>query len=604
MGLFSRKKVAKRLDVTPARVSQMAASGAMIAPIEDEDGTDRGWPATYVEEFAARRAGRQTSRSIYGFPPQTTNPIRVADTVVTKSGSKDQALIQLLQVDAGVIGLITPLWKTVQQEAPYKATLGYRPFRSFGFEDDSLAYILEAEAALEIDLYDIAWVHVESDEAHEIVVVFDEDRRQTTQGAWGSGAPKQTHSAKQEKVSWETLRTKLGSKVPLLDIPTLEAVEAWDKAGKTVTTVELDTNRYFNIAMSAALLVGLESRERSKLHAGTAKAEALRLAIARFTRIIDWEASGAQAWTSIAQLEPQNIELLVKTCNPVYDQLRGTIQTCEMEQIDLTAEQRQSAADELAHILYEEFGEFGATPDAAIAYALEGGIRIICDLLPGEMNAENIQHQAVFPVFHELRSFILERCNEHEEYYRGLKPVSKADAPPARWLLSSLTPAEYLDYGSRHDNIQLLNDKDGNYVLSQLKTSYNQETYTLLTVAVPIAKHQTDQKKTALKEFEEILVVPDTQEGPVFLRVGGDLHVMPFGQAHSGSFTHGYSGGGPGNLRLALISFLQWIAGANMTDTGKERVRSIVFGADQDSYLRINRAQVLRPGMFEIATSE
>src|SRR5690606_33228405 len=65
MGLFSRKKVAKRLDLTPARVSQMATSGALIAPIEDEDGTERGWPGTYVEEVAARRQGRQTSRSIY-----------------------------------------------------------------------------------------------------------------------------------------------------------------------------------------------------------------------------------------------------------------------------------------------------------------------------------------------------------------------------------------------------------------------------------------------------------------------------------------------------------------------------------------------------------
>lgn len=603
MGLFSRKKVAKRLDVTPARVSQMAASGAIIAPIEDEDGTDRGWPATYVEEFAARRAGRQTSRSIYGFPPQATNPVRVADAVVTRSGSKDQAFIQLLQVDAGVIGLIVPLRKTAQMEAPYKATLGYRPYRGFGFEEDALAYILQAEAALQTDLYDIAWVQVESDDAHEIVVVFDEDRRQLTQGSWGSSEPQRSHSAKKEQVSWETLHAKLGSKVPMLDIPTLEAVEAWNKAGKSATTVELDTSRYFNIAMSAALLVGLESRERSKLHAGTGTEDALRLAITRLARKIDWEASGAQAWTAAAQLEPQNIELLVKTCNPVYDQLRGTIQTCEMEQVELTTEQRQSAADVLAHILYEEFGEFGTTPDAALAYALEEGIRIICDLFPSEMKSASIEHQPVFPVFHELRSFTLERWNEHEEYYRGLRAVSKADAPPARWLLSTLTSAEYLEYGSGHDSIQLLTDKDGNYVLSKLKKSYNQETSTLLTVAVPIAKYQTDQKKTELKDFAEILVVPDTQEGPVFLRVGGDLHVMPFGQAHSGSFTHGYSGGGPGNLRLALISFLQWVEGANLTDSGIERVRSIVVGADQDSYLRINRAQVLRPGMFEIATS-
>lgn len=603
MGLFSRKKVAKRLDVTPARVSQMAASGAIIAPIEDADGTDRGWPATYVEEFAARRAGRQTSRSIYGFPPQATNPIRVADTVVTKPASKDQALIQLLKVDAGVIGLITPLWKTVQMEAPYKATLGYRPYRSFGFEDDSLAYILEAEAALEIDLYDIAWVHVESDEAHEIVVVFDADRRQTTLGAWGSGAPKQTHSAKQEQVSWETLRTKLGSKVPMLDIPTLEAVEAWNKAGKSATTIELDTNRYFNIAMSAALLDPLEQRERSKpSQLGTSKADALRLAIARLTHIIDWEASGAQAWSTIAQLEPRNVELLVKTCNPAYGLLRENIQTCEMEQIDLTTEMRQSAADELARILYEEFGEFGDTPDAALAYALEEGIRIICDLLPGEMNAETFRHQAVFPAFHELRSFVLERCNEHEEYYRELVVIEKADTPPARWLLSTLTPAEFHAYENHTNDIRLLVDKDGNFVLSQRKKGYNDEYSTFLTVAVPIARHQ--RINSELKEFAEIVIVPDTQEGPVFLRVAGSLHVMPFGQTHSGSFTHGYSGGGPGNLRMALISFLQWVAGAEMTDTGKERVRSIVVGADQDSYLRINRAQVHRPGMFEIATSE
>ena len=596
MGLFSRKKVAKRLDLTPARVSQMATSGALIAPIEDADGTERGWPGTYVEEVAARRQGRQTSRSIYGYSTQATPFARVNDAVIEDRGQR--AFVQLLQVDSGLVGLITQLRSTIERDGPYLNSIGDRVSSFSSFGTDLLPFIHEAARVLGVDEYSVAWVRLDDLQASEVVVITEPIHRDPSAWYPTSARGGQEEEGQQESIPWSTLHAKLGAPVPVLDVPTVEAVDSWHRSERTHSTVVVDVDDNYNRATAASLLAHLASREGAFTGSGWAtKAAALKLAITRLEKRIDWDASGANYRAYLPSKEAEHVAAIATTQHPVFDHLRTEIAPALLDEATAPRADRQEATDVLGRLHYAVYGPFGEKPTPALAHGLERALDVMVHRFNDELITESYGDSVTRPVFYELRTF--ERrdwANSWNEYLDALEPAPHHRSPDARLLKSK---AHDHSSSEQHDQEpQILIDGDDNYVLTQDLLGYQERRFTRVTVVVPIA-HLTDRPLDHLKEFDELIVESDTQDGPIMLSIDGKLHLMPFGTAHPGGFTHGYWGNGPSNLSAAITAFLEWASGSPMTPAGSDRIRGIVVGADQDRQLRISRGQLFKPGMFE-----
>lgn len=598
MGLFSRKKVAMRLDLTPARVSQMATSGALIAPIEDEEGTERGWPGTYVEEVAARRQGRQTSRSIYGYSTQATPFTRVNDAVIEVHEGGSKAFVQLLQVDSGLVGLITQLRSTIDREGPYMSSLGERVSSFSSSGTDLLPFIHEAARVLGVDEYTVAWVRLEDLQASEVVVITEPIHRDPA--AWYPSSARGGHEedGQQEPIPWSTLHAKLGARVPVLDVPTVKAVDSWHRAGRTHSTVIVDVDDNHNLATAASLLAHLASRADTYTGSGWgATTAALKLAITRLDKTIDWDASGADYHAYLPNTAGDHVAALATTQHPVFDHLRAEISPAILDEATAPRPERQEAADVLGRLLYAVYGPFGEKPTPSLAHALERALSVMIHRFNEEMIAESYGDSVARPVFYEIRTF--ERgdwATSWNEYLDALELAPHHRSPDARLLKAK---SHEHSSSERHDQEpQILIDSDDNYVLTEDLLGYQERRFTRITVVVPVAR-LTDRPLDHLKEFDELIVEADTQDGPIMLSIDGKMHLMPFGTAHPSGFTHGYWGHGPSNLSAAITAFLEWASGSPMTATGSDRIRGIVAGADQDRQLRISRGQLFKPGMFE-----
>lgn len=595
MGLFSRKKVATKLEVSIGRVSQLASTGALIEPMEDDESGHKGWPATYVEEVAGRKKGRSTSRSIYSFAPATSPAIRETDGIIDNPETHEQAWVQFFKTNSGHIGVITPLQRTKEvAPPPYKPVLQRAPLYS-ELGSSELALMTNAISLLnELTIYDVAWVYVRRDDLYEVVISeAPAIRENNPRSSW-----EVDRKLKTENVSHQTLSTKMGRKIPLIDLPTAAAVEDWNRADKTPITRDLEWTRNFNLALSASILTGLEQGEQTKSGATSrVRAAALNLAVARLAAEIEWDSAGA--WAIRPPQETQeHVEYIVKTVEPDLSIEQAAVKQSKAAALTAPAAKRQEYANELYDLIYSKYGKHGDAPEEITAYALGLGITALCDLTIDEIKEESPEKQPRFPVRNDLRSFEKHQQRIFERYCSELIDLDEANSPEARQLLDVLTAEERRMLVRGHGNYELKKDRDGNPVLLQAKQTYDGDPYTKVSVVVPVTMHHKTSRYDHLKNFDYIAIPPYLQDGPIFIVVEDTLHLMPFAEGNPGGFTHGYRGTGPQNLQKALTGFLQWSQDAQMTDEGKERIASLIANADQHSALQITREQVVRPGMY------
>lgn len=598
MGLFNRRKIADFFGVSPARISQMSADGDIIPAIDDEDRYDRGWPETYVEEVAARRQGRQTSRSIYGIPAPATPYTPVADTIVNAKFA-GHAFIQLVDVDGDRVGLITSLNEIHRQPRPMRDQLGPRPSNLILWDgDDLLPLIHQAATDFTISYFDVVWIYLDTLHPTEVVIV-SEPRTRTEPHRRGR-LTHHTHleeTTRIDRITWPTLAAKLGAPVPILGAATVDAVEQWRQAGRKPIDIDFDRDGYYNRTQAASLLTDLTSKnefgEQSEL------VDALRLAASRLTLTIPWSESGQAAPSYVAEANPDTVTELTTTRQPDFRHYRDRIADTLISDPDRTRDERQAAANLLGRLLYNTYGEYGDQPSPAVSFALNEGIRAIVVETTAEMDGDAFSDSVTIPRFHSLRTAPLptHRPTLAHEYVTTLTGPRRA-GPPEYGVLDERS-RQHASYETVRD-ANIYTDVDGNYALVRTLTDYGHEDepYDEVTIAVPTASLAT-RDLHHLKHFTEIIVDPDTQNGPVWLRLAdGSLHVMPFATATTEGFTHGYGGTGPSNLAHAIRGFLEWVAGGPITPAGNDHLRTRIMGSEQGRQLTIARDQVMQPGAF------
>lgn len=604
MGLFGRKKVADKLGVNVSRVSQMTTAGDIIPAIDDADGLGRGWPQTYVEEVAGRRQKRQTSRSVYSIPAPAHEYTPIGDTVIVDVGERP-TFIHLLAVDGDHIGLITPLQDVVRQPRPLHDEPGTHDRELRSWEGDELAPVIHTAAdELNISPFDVAWVHLGDIYATEIVLTSEPaahlvpHRRERF--TVKNGAEETTRI---ERIPWPTLHAKLGAPVPVLGAPTLDAVEEWRQANRTPVDITADAYGHANTALSASLLADLVDKYAENPYSRDGNQEledALRLAVSRLVANLPWDRSGIIACPYFAEANEDDVTTFTNYKQTEFVHHRDRITPKLIDDLDRTTPERQAAANLLGSLHYEEYGEYGANPSPALAFALDAGIDAIISLTHDEWMNDLDGDRATKPRFHSVRTVSLasDRPTMAHAYAKTLTEPATSTAPAYR-VLKDLE-AEHSSYESARDP-RILVDPDGVHALIQTIDGYSRygdEPYDRLSLVVPtatLAKHSLDH----LKDFTEIIVDPDTQRGPVWLRLPDDsIRPMPFAKATNQGFTHGYGGTGPRNLADAIRDFLEWATTGTITQSGRDKLSAIVVGSDQGRELRINRSQVIQPGAF------
>jgi hypothetical protein len=596
MGLFSRKKVAKRLDVSVSRITQMTSAGEIVPPIENDD-DDRGWPESYVEELAARRGGRQTSRSIYGIPAATAPFTRISDVIVEGGLFPRRYFVQLLSVGGEQVALMTQLRGVERCEPPLADQLGQNDVGYSVYGDGLIPVIHLAAREFEVDLHHVVWIYFNPIEATEIVVT-SEASRGSGHGASGRQATglKVEESAKVESVAWSTLHAKLGAKVPILGATTVDAVDAWQKAGRiSQAVIDFDVSGDHNRALAASILAGLLGRFAYQ----SEMKEALALAVSRINAFVDWDDSGAIVDDYLVRSHGDDVDAITGFRQLSFAHLKSEVTPLLVNDIDRSLDERQAVADLLGRLEFDEYGEFGVTPSPVVSFALQRGIRAVTTLSMEEMTDSLGRDQARAPIFHSVRTMSApeSRTTMAHEYLTGLAEGADTHLPEYR-ILDSLAREK-----SHYDTItdgQIRMDCDGNFVLTQtiLDKGKKNEPHTRLSIIVPTAD-LARQNLDHLKAFTELIVDADTQQGPIWLMLDGRVHVMPFAEATSQGFTHGYSGSGPTDLSRTIRLFLEWVTGSAMTKAGQERLSGFIMGADMGQQLRISRSQVIRPGAFE-----
>lgn len=596
MGLFNRKKVAGAFGVSASRVSQMASSGEIISPVDDEDGLDSGWPETYVQEVAARRQGRQTSRSVYGVPAPAAPYTPIADTIV-ESKHDGHAFVQLVDVDGERIGLITSLQDIIRHTNPLKDQLGTRTREALTWSgDDLLPAIRSAANDFNTSVFDVAWVHLGDLYATEIVITSEPTTAAILYRRERFATREQIdETTRIERLPWETLHNKLGAPVPVLAAPTVDAVEKWRQDNRTPSTkIVFDSAGYYNKALAASLLADLLDKDTPTPQ--PQREDALALAISRINADIPWEESGELDIPYFVEANDAHVEPLTIFRTPAFDhhnRLEGKL----LDNTTRTTAERQTAANALGYILHSTYGEYGDSPSPALAYALEQGIRATITLTRDEWSVADLDlDNAVTPRFHSTREVTLRHSPQAATYAATLEEPLSTKTPDHRLL--NARRADSASFETVHSS-RILTDTDSNYVLVQTISDYGDENpYEALTILVPTAGLAT-RNLDHLKDFTEIIVDADTQQGPIWLRLHDDsIHIMPFGSATTAGFTHGYGGTGPGNLADALRGFLEWATNGTITKSGRDKLTAIVVGSDQRRDLHISRSQVIQPGAF------
>lgn len=605
MGLFGRKKVADALGVNASRISQMATSGDIIPAIDDDDGLGRGWPKTYVEEVAGRRQRRQTSRSIYSIPAPALQYASSSDTIVEEG--ERPAFVHLLDVNGDRIGLITTLQDVIRHPRPFhdQPDSRNRELATWG-GDDFIPTIHAAATDLNVSPFDVAWVHLGDIYATELVLTSEpashlvpHRRERFTVKA---GVEETTRI---ERIPWATLHAKLGAPVPVLGAPTLDAVEEWRQANRTPIDFTVDVYGHYNTSLAASLLADLVDKYAGNLHSQVTNPEledALRLAVSRLVAELDWSRSGELGSAYFIDANEDDVDALTTYRQTEFVHQRDRVSPKLIDNLTRSTSERQAAANLLGRLRYEEYGDYGSTPSPALSLALKEGINAIVSLTHDEWMEDPSGNRASLPQFHSVRPVSLApaRPTSAHTYVKALAEPRTTSIPAYRVLKELETKHSSFESVLDHD---ILVDPDGNYVLVQTIDGYSgygdeNEPHDRLSIVVPTAT-LVSNKLDHLKDFHEILVDPDTQRGPVWLRLPDDsIHVMPFGAATKQGFTHGYGGTGPRNLADAIRGFLEWSTEDTITSSGRERLSAIIVGSDQMRELRIDRSQVIQPGAF------
>lgn len=608
MGLFGRKKVADALGVNASRISQMTTAGDIIPAIDDDDGLGRGWPGTYVEEVAGRRQKRQTSRSVYSIPVPQHPYETVGDTTLTDTTQRS-IFVQLLDVTGDYIGLITSLQPITRHPKPMldQVDTHHREL-TYWQADDLISTIHSAAREFNVSPFDVAWVHLGDLYATEVVLTSEPadhlvpHRRNRFTVENGT-----EETTRIEQVPFSTLHAKLGAPVPVLAAPTLDAVEQWRQANRTPVDVDFDVDGHYNTVLAASLLADLVDKYGQNPHRySDAKPEledALRLAVSRLVDDLPWSCSGEIITPFFVEQNIDDVAPFTNFRQSAFAHHQDRISAKVIEDIRRTTSQRQAAVNLLGQLKYEKYGDYGTDPSPALSYALDKGITAIISLTREEWMDDLDGDRAQHPAFHSIRTVSLAQSRPtcaHSYTDRLTDPT--ATASPDYRLLKSLE-TQHASFETIVDT-DILVDPDGNYVLKQTIAEYGDYAdatpHDQLSIVVPTASLCT-RDLSHLKAFDEIIVDADTQNGPVWLSIDGEIHVMPFGTATGQGFTHGYGGSGPRNLADALTAFLEWATGATITKSGRDKLSAIVVGSDQGRELRISRSQVIQPGAFTTA---
>lgn len=582
----------------------MASSGEIISPVDDDDGLDSGWPETYVEEVAGRRQKRETSRSVYSIPAPASPYTPISDTIITDVGEQP-VFIHLLDIAGDHIGLITTLDDVIRHPRPFhdQPSNQRRELSPWG-GSDFIPTLHAAATELNVSVFDVAWVYLGDLDATELVLT-SEPTSHLAPHRRGRFTVKNgvEETTRTERIPWATLHAKLGAPVPVLGAPTLTAVEEWRQANRTPTSVTDDVYGHYNTTLAASLLADLADKYSGNPHSQRANADledALRLAVTRLVLETKWSRSGELAQLYFVEANEDDVAALTTYRQTEFVHHRERISPKLIDNITRSTSERQSAANLLGRLRYEEYGDYGSTPSPALSFALEEGVSAIISLTHDEWMDDPDGDRATSPQFHSVRSVSIasDRPTLAHAYGATLTSPRVTNSPEYRLLKKLETEHSSFETILDHD-IRI--DGDGNHVLVQTidgYSGYDDAPHDRLSILVPTAGLAV-RKLDHLKDFNEIIVDPDTQQGPIWLRLPDDsTHLMPFAKPTRQGFTHGYGGTGPRNLADAIRGFLEWVVDSTMTPAGQDKLSAIIVGSEQMRELRISRAQVIQPGAF------
>lgn len=577
---FSRSRLARLLGVTPGRVSQMQSSGEIVKPEIELDEKTNVWPATYGESIVARRSGRKVSSSVYGFLPPAKPAERSGDTLVQV---RDYWCFgQKFSTPSGVIVLASLLSRSGEDSLP-----GMAPgnAREVYIGEREMVDLMQAVAddLLDGDVFAAAWAWWPEQSAwlpglKEVVVIDDgtEGIHRPLLGRHDRGLRVETN-----QLSYQDLANKLGRPVPLFPsaIATVGVVELWQAAGRQrAIKIVVDSSGHEERAASASLirvLPGLSDDEQE-------------LACRALLKTVDWDESGRineDPWRFHVRGNSDVIDSLALPQQPNIERYRAAIG--DSIRLDETADLTtiQNTMDRLSDLLETVYGPFGEKPDHRAAFA----IRLARRYLLGESEMLRTEENAVIKRYRVIRNFEPHRTELWAEYRAGLKPLAReSKATPATRELQSLEI--YAKSGPSY----LLQDSMGIPALVTPTRSGDDEQVERVHVAVPVLNSESPDELG--KDFMQIVVAPDTQKGPVFLRTHRGLQVMPLAEASTMGYTHGYGGTGPSNLAEAIGGFLDWVTGGKFTDEGRQRLWSIIVSSYQGQELVIERENILGQG--------
>lgn len=584
--LFSRNSFAKRIKVSPPRISQMLGTGEIAKPEIQLDEKTFAWPASYVEAYAAERSGRKVSGSIYGFLPPAKPAIEGEVALVEHEGIR--CFAQKFTTESGCIVLATLLSRNQKNNWPGMAPL---PAEVAHTGTGEMVKLFEkvADEMLNGDLFSVSWVWLKwgsfSPTKIQEVVIIDEGDSSRESSRYDT--QKKRYRTEFSDLSFEAIAGKLGRPVPAFPsrLATPEVVEQWLAGGRvSPTEVFMDTTRFEQYAAAAALIRNLPDRDLNSSQRSVLGGV--------LTRTIRWEESGQlEEGFSEPDVWPDSADYVswhAIARQPDFARFREASEgnVISIESVD--DEQGQEILDSISELLEHRYGPYGKIPDASVASALSvasGCLRSDLRLRPPHRNFMAKQYK-VFRSFHPKES----------------KAWTMFCAGLTKWHGEKTSSYRELDTwevdGESKGHRQIRADSQGNPVLiTRIQNPWGVDANSEIDfaiAAVPVVGK--DSPADLGRDFTEIIVVPNTQNGPVLIQTPRGLQLMPVTYEDTEAYTHGYSGTGPSNLTAAIGGFLEWVAEAELTAIGKDRLRAIVLGTDQYEHIHASRENILGPG--------
>lgn len=588
--LFSRSKFADKLGLTPPRISQMQAdkgANGIAPPTIKFDDKTLAWPAAYVESVAAQRSGRRVSGSIYGFlPPAEPAPL---ENVALKEVKGKWCFAQKFVTDSGSIVIAMLLGEQVENKWP---GLSPHPAKSTYVDSELMIELLTSvsDELLDGDLFATSWVWIDpsktsNSRVQEVVIIDDND--QSPRDRFGDHRRGLVYRTEFNELTYEVLAGKLGRPVPVFpsSLATPEVVERW-LAGGRVSPVEvlIDANWFEQKAAAASLIRHMPERSLSS-HQRNVLCGALNSGIR-------WEESG-ELDEHIPEYDfwPEpltGVQLHAVVRQPNFARFQEAMAGTFIDTDSVSDEEGQELIDVISDLLENRFGKYGETPDISLATALSVARSILknkLQLRPPYGSFANKQYT-------DFRSFKPSQSKYWDQYCKGLQKLNGNHSPASRALAAREVSREI------EGNRQIMSDSLGNPVLlTRIHNRWAAEGEQDIGFAIAAVPVVTKESRTELgRDFTQIIVVQDTQQGPVLIQTPRGLQLMPLTSEHTGPYTHGYTGTGPSNLIAAVEGFLSWASNAELTAIGKDLVRSIIVGAAQNETILVSRENILRPG--------